>query len=184
MNMKEIQIRKAERGDAELIADVVGMALDYEPKQHPLHPVFLELAGREVAQYSYRNALVAEVNGVAVGAIVGYDGARLHELRQPIYPLIRQHLGKEIEIEEETSAEEFYIDSVAVLLGYRSLGIGRQLLEKMRDKAFGEGHSRVGLLVDMENPRAEKLYRSLGFERVNPTTFLGHPMWHLQVVKK
>lgn len=184
MDMREIQIRKAEKSDAVLIATVVVMAIDGTPEQHPFYPIFLELASREVAQYSYRNALVAEVNGVAVGAIVGYDGARLHELRQPIYPLIKQHLGKEIEIEEECSAGEFYLDSVAVLPGYRSMGIGRQLLEKMRDKAFGEGHSRVGLLVDMENPRAEKLYRSLGFERVNSTTFLGHPMWHLQVVKK
>jgi ribosomal protein S18 acetylase RimI-like enzyme len=42
----------------------------------------------------------------------------------------------------------------------------------------------VGLIVDFNNPRAEALYTSLGFERVGRKNFLGHPMWHLQYAKK
>ena len=37
------------------------------------------------------------------------------------------------------------------------------------------------LLVDFENPAAERLYKSVGFERVNVKDFLGHKMWHLVV---
>lgn len=182
MNEYNVIIRPAQKGDSELIAKVVAMAIGTD-EDSDLYPVFLELAGREVAQYSYRNALVAEVDGRAVGAIVGYDGARLHELREPIYELLQKHLGKTIEIEEETADGEFYLDSLAVLPECRGLGVGRLLLSAMIERAFSEGHERAGLLVDFDNPRAEKLYASLGFERVDRTTFLGHDMWHLQVKK-
>ena len=43
------------------------------------------------------------------------------------------------------------------------------------------GHEHVGLIVDFDNPRAEKLYASLGFVRMEATKFLGHDMWHMQV---
>ena len=39
--------------------------------------VLEELARMETSQYSWRNALVAEVDGALAGAVIGYDGARL-----------------------------------------------------------------------------------------------------------
>ena len=178
--MTEVRIRKAKVEDAPMIARVVCMALGGD-ESHPMYPVFLELAGCDYAQYSYRNVMVAEVAGCFVGAVVGYDGGKLKELRAPIFALIQKHLGKTLEIEDETAAGEFYLDSIAVLPAYRGCGIGRRLLEQRIQQAFNEGYDTIGLLVDKENPRAEALYSSLGFERINPTTFLGHPMWHLQV---
>ena len=178
----KIEIRAAVVEDAELIATAVCMAVGYD-REHPIYPVFLTLAAREVAQYSYRNALVAEVDGVAAGAIVGYDGARLTELREPIFPLLEKHLGEALQIEDETEAGEFYLDSLGVLPEFRGLGVGSRLLTAMRDRAFAEGHQRVGLIVDFDNPRAEKLYTSLGFQRVGEKRFLGHRMWHLQTTK-
>jgi ribosomal protein S18 acetylase RimI-like enzyme len=85
-----------------------------------------------------------------------------------------------LDVEDETSAGEFYLDSLAVLPCFRGCGVGRALLSTACNRAFAAGHMRVGLIVDFDNPRAEKLYSSLGFERVNPTTFLGHDMWHMQ----
>ncbi len=180
--LPEITIRTAQIDDAELIATVVCMAVGYG-REHPIYPVFRELAEREVAQYSYRNTLVAEVDGVVAGALVGYDGARLKELREPIFPLLEQHLGEALQIEDETEAGEFYLDSLGVLPEFRGLGVGSRLLTAMRDRAFSEGHQRVGLIVDFDNPRAEKLYTSLGWRRVGNKRFLGHPMWHLQATK-
>lgn len=179
---EEIIIREATVDDAPFVGLVVCMALHYD-ETHPLYEVFVKLAARTDAQYSYCNALVAEAGGKVVGAIVGYDGARLYELRAPLQAMIVEKTGRTIDIEDETGAGEFYIDSLAVLPQYRGCGIGSKLLCAMREKAFAAGFSRVGLLVDVENPNAEALYTSLGFERVNPTTFLGHKMWHLQCVK-
>lgn len=181
MNNKII-IREAVADDAPFVGLVVCMALHYDEK-HPLYEIFVKLASRTDAQYSYCNALIAEVDGKAVGAIVGYDGARLYELRAPLQALIIEKSGRTLDIEDETAAGEFYIDSLAVLPQYRGCGIGSRLLCAMRERTFKAGFERVGLLVDVENPAAEALYSSLGFRRVNPTTFLGHKMWHLQCVK-
>lgn len=179
MGTPKIEVRRARREDAATIAMAVAMAVGYDTS-HPIYPVFLALAGREHTQYSYRNALIAEVDGCVAGALVGYDGALLQELRTPIYPLLEEHLGATPHIEDETEAGEFYLDSIGVLPEYRGLGVGRRLLMAMTEKAFAEGHERVGLIVDFDNPQAERLYASLGFERVGTKTFLGHQMWHLQ----
>ncbi|MDE6499356.1 MAG: GNAT family N-acetyltransferase, partial [Rikenella sp.] len=74
------------------------------------------------------------------------------------------------------------LDSIGVLPEFRRCGIGGRLLAAMRDKAFAEGYERVGLLVDVENPDAERLYFALGFEEVGSKTFFGHRMRHLQQV--
>jgi ribosomal protein S18 acetylase RimI-like enzyme len=183
MEKNGITIRKATIDDAPMIAKVVLMALHYD-ETHPLYDIFKELAARVDSQYSYMNALVAETDGRFAGAIVGYDGARLYELREALIRLVRERRGEELNVEDETSAGEFYIDSFAVLPQFRGQGIGGMLLAKARDNAFAAGFERVGLIVDFANTRAEKLYASLGFVRVNPTKFLGIDMWHMQAMKE
>ena len=177
-----ITVRQATLADAPIVGLAVLMALHYD-ETHPMYGIFLELAGREVSQYSYRNALIGEVDGVPAGAIVGYDGALLYQLREPLLQLVKEKQGRELDIEDETSAGEFYLDSLAVLPQYRGCGVGRELLAAARDRAFAAGHKKVGLIVDFNNGRAEKLYASLGFKRIEPTTFLGGKMWHMQVEK-
>lgn len=159
------------------------MALHYD-ESHPLYDVFKELAARTDAQYSYCNALIAEVDGVPAGAIVGYDGGRLYELREPLKALIKERQGRELDVEDETAPGEFYLDSLAVLPQFRGCGVGRALLNAAAERAFSMGFERVGLIVDFDNPRAEKLYVSLGFRRVNATKFLGLDMWHMQAERK
>ena len=106
----------------------------------------------------------------------------------PSYPIttfsiIHNELGRTPSIPDETQAGEFYLDTIAVLPEYRGTGIGRQLITAIRDKAFSQGHSHVGLIVDFDNPRAEALYTSLGFARVGTKIFLDHKMWHMQSIK-
>lgn len=139
-----------------------------------------DLASMEVSQYSYHNALMAEVDGQVVGAIVGYDGGQLQQLRRPTLDYIYQQAGFMPQIQEETEAGEFYLDSLAVFPTHQHQGIGKALILALCDKAFSEGHQRVGLLVDMENPHAESLYSSLGFQHINPKTLFNHQLWHMQ----
>ena len=82
-------------------------------------------------------------------------------------------------IEDETDASEVYLDSIAVLPEYRGLGIGKQLLLALKEMSHEKYGKDLGLLVDFENPDAERLYKSVGFERMNVKDFLGHKMWHL-----
>lgn len=183
-----ITIRAAEREDAAVIAQAVAMAIGDEVALREYCGedylgVLTEVAHSEGTQYSWQNALVAEVDGAVAGAIVGYDGALLDTLRKGTFNIVRKHIGRVPTIPDETEAGEFYLDSVGVFPEIRSIGVGRALLEALRDKAFAEGHLRVGLIVDSDNPQAERLYSSIGFSRVGTRLFFGHKMWHLQTTR-
>ena len=179
----ELNIRKAAKTDAPLIAKVVAMAIGEESAilygGENYMNVFEEIALLEDSQYSYRNAFVAEINGNAVGAVVAYDGAELYSLRKATLDVISKHTANELQIADETDSSEFYLDSLAVLPEYRGRGVGAQLILAVKDRAFNEYNKNLGLLVDFENPDAERLYQSVGFERADVKYFLGHKMWHL-----
>ncbi len=182
-----IVVRKAVREDAEVIAKVVSMAIGDEEALrnycgNDFRTVLTVVAQRESTQYSWQNALVAEVDGIVAGAIIGYAGARLGELRNGTYAVLREIIGRVPTIADETEPGEYYIDSVGVLPEFRGLGVGKELIIAFCRKTFIFGGERVGLIVDYNNPQANKLYNSLGFERVGSRCFLGHNMWHLQKV--
>ena len=179
-----ISIRPATPADAATIAHVVAMAIgneqalcDYCGANH--HSVLTAVAQADATQYSWRYALIAEIDGSVAGAIVGYDGAELEKLREGTFAIIREHIGRVPTIPNETEAGEYYLDSVGVEPAYRGRGVARALVAALCEKAFKEGRERVGLIVDSDNPKAERLYASLGFERVGTRLFFGHHMWHL-----
>lgn len=185
MEFPKIIVRRAVREDAAVIARVVAMAIGDEAALRAYCgddylAVLTEVARREGTQYSWQSALVAEVEGAVAGAVVGYDGARLAELREGTFAVLREQVGRVPTIADECEAGEVYLDSVGVLPEFRGLGVGRELVAAFCEKAFAEGHERVGLIVDFDNPQAERLYASLGFERVGTKFFFGHRMWHLQ----
>lgn len=175
----------ARREDAATIAHAVAMAIGDEVALRAYcgddyHAVLTEIARREGTQYSWQYALVADVDGVPAGAVVGYDGARLAELREGTFAVLREQIGRTPNVADECEAGEIYLDSVGVLPEFRGLGVGRKLIAMFCEKAFAEGDARVGLIVDYANSKAEELYASLGFERIGTKLFFGHKMWHLQ----
>ena len=185
MSATKIIVRRAVQMDAELIARAVAMAIGDEKalKEYcgdDYLAVLAEIAHREATQYSWQYALVAEVVGVAAGAIIGYDGAQLGVLREGTFAVLREYIGRIPVIADETECGEYYIDSLGVMPEFRGLGIGSVLINALCDKASNEGHERVGLIVDFDNHKAEDLYFSLGFTRVGTRIFFGHKMWHLQ----
>ena len=186
MKSENIIVREARREDAATIAQAVAMAIGdevalraYCGEDHIA--VLTEIAARKGTQYSWQNGLIAEINGLVAGAVVGYDGCRLDVLREETFAVLRELVGRTPMIVDETEVGEYYLDSVAVLPNFRGLGVGRELVAAFCEKAFSEGHEKVGLLVDFDNPQAEKLYASLGFRRINTRPFFTHQMWHLQL---
>lgn len=183
MNRPNVNIRKATINDIRLIAYAVGNAIG-----EAVMPMFCgtdwmntiaEVANLETSQYSYRNALIAEVEGSPAGVIVAYDGARLEELRSETMRIIRKYKPDFTISEDETEPGEYYIDTLCVLPQYRKMGIATKLIAAIHEKALAEGHTQLGLIVDFDNPTAERLYTKLGFHRVGTRIFAGHKMWHL-----
>ena len=134
------------------------------------------------SQYSYLNTMVAtNSEGIITGILVAYDGAKLKELRRQFIKEAIVSFGIDYSaMDAETEGGEFYIDSLAVSSNFRGKGIAKQLLAAAIEKARELGIPKVGLLVDKGNPRAERLYASIGFEYVNDTVWGGRGMRRFQ----
>ena len=180
--------RRAMATDAAFIARMVVMAFGEDLTARLCgdagEALFEELVCRDGTQYSYRNVLVCEVDGEVVGAVCGYDGARLHELREPVLEAIRARCGSVPDVADETQAGEFYIDTLGVSPHMRGHGLGAGLIRRMCAEAFAGGHERVGLLVDLENTAAGSLYKHLGFRCVGEIELLGHKMYRMQLLQR
>ena len=59
-----------------------------------------------------------------------------------------------------------YLHLLAVKEEYRNLGIGKQLIKYFEENASAYASTKYFLTVDDFNPRARKLYESLGYQRV------------------
>ncbi|MDE6140318.1 MAG: GNAT family N-acetyltransferase [Alistipes sp.] len=186
----ETASRPAVAEDCALIADAVMEAFGDDlcrrlcngAPREDIHDFFRNIIARPDTQYSYRNTLVGMVDGIPVGAICGYDGGRLEELRRPVLDALRNRFGTlPSTIENETRAGEFYLDSIGVDPLYRGCGVGEMLLRDMTAKARNEGAGVVALLVDTNNPSAERLYTRVGFRRDGTRQLLGHTMYHLTI---
>jgi ribosomal protein S18 acetylase RimI-like enzyme len=59
-----------------------------------------------------------------------------------------------------------YLHIVAVKEAYRSKGIGKQLIKYFEDNASDYSSTKYFLTVDDFNPRAKKLYETLGYQCV------------------
>ncbi len=185
-----LTLRNAKKEDAHAAARLMLMAFPTEVilslgkglSFEDLENVIAKVIELEESIYSYNNILVAEINEHnIVGVLIAYDGARLHQLRKPLEKMLEEYIGKDAhKWEDETSAGEFYLDSLAVEPECRGMKIGSKLIEATIKKAANLGHSKVGLLVDIENPMAEKLYTRLGFECVGYTPFMKHSYKHMQ----
>lgn len=186
--MKIIPARKT---DAPAIARTVMMAVGDEislsfagtPDRLPLvTEVFTRLAESENSQYSYTNTLVALTpEGKVAGAIVSYDGAELHRLRREFISVANEVLGmdmREEEFTDETSSDEVYLDSLCVFPEYRGQKLAGRLIEAACRRHVDAGKP-VGLLVDPDNPRARRLYESLGFREVGQRPFAGLSLIHI-----
>lgn len=189
-----ISITDARRGDARKIAQAVMMAVgdeicrDFAGESHTLADVenlFTELAGMDDSQYSYRNTLVALTeSGEVAGVCVGYDGARLHTLRERFFEAARRILGRDMNgMADETSADEYYLDTLAVWPQFRGQGLGGKLLLAQAARAHSTGKP-AALLVDKTNPKAEALYRKLGFEPAGERPFADVMMNHMLLRQK
>ena len=182
--MDHITIRPAAQTEASEIAELFMLAWPVEEimdsngvTYEQLHESMTAVAGTEQTIYSYEHTFVAEADGKIVGAMCGYDGADYQRLKQPIVDV----LGVDSVFAQlkETEAGEYYLDSIGVLEEYRGRGIGSMLFAAHIDRARSLGHKVAGLIVDVDKPKAEALYRRLGFIHLDNKDFFGHPMKHM-----
>ena len=188
-----ITIEQAKVRQASDIARLIMEAMNHEcclyfaGEEHGLsgfHQLVSDLVCRADSQYSYLNTLVAlNAQRDVVGVCTAYDGARLHQLRLAFVEGCLARFNRDFgNMDDETAAGELYVDSLAVDVRYRGKGIAKALLRATIEKAKQLQLPAVGLLVDKGNPKAERLYTSVGFQYVDDNQWGGHAMRHLQCV--
>ncbi len=186
----EITVRDCRKGDASAVAWLIMsawpveefLAMDPSMTEENLHERITGYVEADNTLYSYRNTIVAVDGDRICGAVNGYDGAFYEELKKPIIEDLSAFTESpnDFSTVKETEAGEFYLDSIGVDPQMRSRGIGSMLFEAAFDRARRLGFSKVGLIVDIDKPKAEALYLRLGFTVAGMKDFFGHQMKHMQ----
>jgi GNAT superfamily N-acetyltransferase len=76
----------------------------------------------------------------------------------PIVSMFYRGWGRPGDVDEETPEL-----AIAVVAEARGRGIGRALMERIHERARGDGIRQISLSVNHDNP-AKRLYESLGYE--------------------
>jgi hypothetical protein len=162
-------IRPALPEDAKAVAPLLVLAMGHiagifarSTRYEDAIPFFEAFFKDGANQYSYANTLVFENENGVIGAITGYDGGRLRELRQPVLDKLRE-AEPDFTPGDETEPGEYYIDCVNAFCKH----------------AGTLGYARAGLIVDMINPAARRLYENLSFRVIGEKDFMGHRYFHM-----
>ncbi|WP_029284956.1 GNAT family N-acetyltransferase [Pedobacter sp. R20-19] len=180
-------IRPAEPSDSKFVVPLIIQAMDelagkFANSSDPkiIEQLFEHFFKQKHNQYSYENTLVFIENDQVLGSINAYDGGKLFELRKTFL----DHLTKNYNLlnfhpEPETEAGEFYLDTISVHPEAQGKGIGKALIKAGIEWGKSMGHKRIGLLVEMENQKALKLYQNKAFSIQNQKLFIGGLYYHM-----
>jgi ribosomal protein S18 acetylase RimI-like enzyme len=162
--------RPAAKADASALAVLVDIAGEGLPAYlwstlkapgQSILEVGRERAAREEGGFSYRNAVVAEVDGEIAGCLVGYrldDPYDLGDLEQ-VPPLVRP-----LVLLEAKAPGSWYVNVLATFPEFRRKGIGMALLRIAEKRARDEGAQALSVIVAAENEPAARLYAAAGYE--------------------
>jgi ribosomal protein S18 acetylase RimI-like enzyme len=119
-----------------------------------------ERARREEGGFSYRNVVVAEIDGEIAASLVGYrlddpyDLAVLDDMPPMVHPLVRL---------EAKAPGSWYVNVLATFPEFRCRGLGAKLLAIAEEQARGQGAPSLSVIVGGWNEGAARLYSSAGY---------------------
>jgi len=181
-------IRKATQHDAVIIATYLLLAMEDivyrfigEEDSQKAREFMTFFVKKDNTLYSYHHCWVVEVNTKIVAAVNVYDGARFKELQQPIVEYLQTLDHSNIPEEDETQAGEYYIDALGVDPDEQGKGFGTKLMKFVIDEFVQKHNQPLGLLVDVDNLGAKKLYQTLGFQTCGRKVLFGKTMEHMQI---
>jgi ribosomal protein S18 acetylase RimI-like enzyme len=160
-----LTIRKGRRDDAPSLVRAVIMAGEGLPLHvwqsmarpgQSVHEVGIARAQRDKGSLSWRNAFIAEIGCVAVGALVGFSQPDEPQPTDDLPPMFR--VLQEL---ENLAPGSHYVNVLAVFHPWQGRGIGRLLLRHFEDKVPDGG--TLSIIVANRNERALDLYLSEGY---------------------
>jgi len=163
------KFRAATKADAAALAVLVDIAGEGLPAHlwstlrapgQSILEIGRERAAREEGGFSYRNAIVAELDGEIAGALVGYrlddpyDLGDIDAVPEIVQPLVKL---------EAKAPGSWYVNVLATFPEFRRRGIARKLLDLAETKAMEAGAPSLSVIVAGENERAKRLYASADY---------------------
>ncbi len=158
VDLKNVEIVSAKPEDADFIAWIVaqGMHMDHVPS-------FLKAAcSRNDTLYSWKQTRLLRYEGQLAGGLVSYDGATHEERRKRTWVMPDGRLLSSGDI-PETTAGEYYLDSLAIVPEFRGHGLWRLLFDDAVEMAKRDGFHRIALIYDVSYPPLAQRYTSYGF---------------------
>ena len=173
-------IRQATTKDAEQIAPLIEQAI-HEIAETLTGTQEKELILERLAWFvtqtgnrlSHENILVKELDGRVVGIVITYAGFDAARLDEPIKRQLREWTGRDVQIDQETEGDVYYLDTLSVDAAYGGKGIGSELLQAAADEGERRGLRAFTLNADQTNAGAQRLYRRLGFVPVKTIEISG-----------
>ena len=187
--MPPVSIRPATPADAIPMTCFVDMASEglalmlWEALREP-HQTLIEFgrsrAMREEGSFSYRNAHIAEVDGVVAGGLVGYRIEPGHDVsvRTPDpaeAAKIPAFLRPVIEL-EQMAGDHWYVNILATYPEMRGKGVAAALLAKADDLGRAAGAVGTALIVDADNRPALSVYARAGYAETARRPLIPFPM--------
>jgi len=167
----EAPFRRAMPDDAPALAELVDIAGEGLPfylwskmaqSGESVWEVGRRRAVREAGSFSFRNAIVAEVDGVVVASLIGYplpDRPEPIDDRMPAMFVPLQEL-------ENLAPGTWYVNVLATFAAYRGRGYGTRLLGIAERLAAAAGRSGLSIIVSDANVGARRLYERCGCAEV------------------
>ncbi|KRM90387.1 N-acetyltransferase GCN5 [Liquorilactobacillus cacaonum DSM 21116] len=186
----DLQIRKATKKDAPAIVSLFNIIVDEmmletikRIDRSKLNIVIQNSFETPEFLGKWSQTYVATKNNLVVGFLYGYPAEneeKMNDLMHSFLKIAGLDSSLKIFTDLETLPNEWYLNSIVVDPTYQNQGIGSELLALTNSIVKDQNIEKMGLNVDWENPRAEKLYKSLGFEKVGFKILGNHNYNHLQ----
>jgi len=176
-----VNIRAATANDANHLAILINLAGENLPEhlwrrmagknQDPLDVGALR-AAREEGSFSYRHAMIAEVEDQVAGMVLSYhlpdpyDTGELHLCPAVVRPLIEL---------EARAPGSWYVNAIATYEPFRGRGVATAFMSRCEDLARKAGVKQMSLIVAGANEGAHALYLKLGYQKIASRPLVVYP---------
>lgn len=180
--MSAVALRPARPDDAALLGDMLvaagggmfevlldGVIPGVTPAQ-----IMAEAARQPEGGFSYRNATVIDVDGVAGGALIAFPAEQFGSETSDLIPVERRvYLAPMQQLLDRGS---WFIAALAMQADYRGRHLAGRLLRTSFAQAREQGYPRVSLHAWAKNLTAVGLYLRLGFVETGGAKVPEHPL--------
>lgn len=181
-------IRKADKKEIpelypyihEIFSDMEIPALD-ELSEELLKNIVIDAMHQPRYRYGYENTWVCERNGQIAGVSFGYASEWESLIDGPLQASMLEH-GVPMDTiiqENESIADEWYLDTLVTDLNCRRQGVGREMLNAAARIASKAGHDTIALNCEIDNLAGYNLYQKMGYIEKTQLVLSGHIYWHM-----